>query len=83
MLVSPESGKAMAVTAKRCTSEQRERQLAGQIDEDVAYYERRGGVQALFVLVCDPEGLLVEPRELERGWSKPAASPDVRCVIAV
>jgi hypothetical protein len=82
LLVSAESGRLLAVPAKRATTEVRERQLQEQLQEDRAYYERQPHCWALVGLVYDPEGLLCDPRALETAWSASDGKLERRCVIA-
>src|SRR5262249_55790963 len=80
LLVSAESGRALAVTAKRVTPGRDERRLAEELQEDAGYYERRPACRALVALLYDPEGLLPEAGRLETVWSRPAGELEVRCV---
>jgi hypothetical protein len=82
LVVLPNTGKVIAVAAKRASTAQRDAQLAGQLAEDVAYYERRPDCRALVVLVHDPEMLLREPRVLEAAWSRTQGEPEVHTVVA-
>jgi len=83
VLVSPESGQATAVAIKRATPALGDHQLVAELEEDAAYYRRRNGIRALFVLIYDPEGRLHEPAELERAWSRSEGGPEVHCIIGV
>jgi hypothetical protein len=71
-----------AVTAKHVTPELGERQLAEQIEEDVAYYQGRGNCQCLVSFVYDPGQRLYEPRRLETAWRRDEADLEVRGLIA-
>jgi hypothetical protein len=75
------AAEGMAVTVKPVAALGDEQRLAGQLAEDVAYYERRGGVRALVCLVYDPEQRVVEPGrfEAERQWDEGLV---VRCLVA-
>jgi hypothetical protein len=77
-----DSGPALMLTAKRITPALTERALAGQLEEDVAYYERHGADGILVVYLYDPEGLLPEPAGLEARWSRQHGDLEVRCVLA-
>lgn len=72
----------IALTAKYVTTTLSDRQLARQLQEDVAYYERRSGSRALVGFLFDPEAFLRDPRLFETEWSKPQDNLDLRCVIA-
>jgi hypothetical protein len=73
----------LAITVKRTSLNVREQQLAEQWPIDVAYYVRDERVKTLIGFVYDPEGLLIQPRELEAMWSKQQDELALRCVIAV
>ncbi len=81
LVVSANSGRVIAVPAKRATPAIRERQLAEQLREDAAYYERQPNCWAVVSFVYDPEGLLHEPRLLETAWSQAPGDRTIRCVI--
>jgi hypothetical protein len=74
---------AVAITLKRASLNVREKQLAEQWPEDFGYYERDGKVKTLIGFVYDPEGLLIQPRELEVMWSKQQDEFALRCVISL
>jgi hypothetical protein len=70
-----------AVTAKRITTPESEAILVGQLTEDAAYYERRGGVRALVCLAHDPEQRALDPVRLEAACLRDEGLA-VRCVVA-
>ncbi len=70
-----------AVTGKRVTRAEDEGDLARQLAEDAAYYERRGGVKRLVALVYDPEQQLPEPARFESACRCDEGLM-VRCVVA-
>jgi hypothetical protein len=70
-----------AVLAKRVTGPDCEAELAGQLAEDAAYYERRGGVRALVCLAYDPEQRALDPGRLEAACLRDEGLA-VRCVVA-
>jgi len=82
LLVSANTGRTIALTAKRATPERREPQLTKQLQEDAAYYARRPECRTLVGLVYDSEQLMREPHRLETAWSGPQGELNVRCVIA-
>jgi hypothetical protein len=69
------------VTAKRVSTAADEPGLAAQVAEDAGYYERRGGVQRLVVLIHDPERHLPEPARFESACRRDDDLM-VRCVVA-
>ncbi len=72
----------VSITAKYAGRGFDERQLARELLEDVAYYQRRAGCTTVVCFVYDPEGFLAEPGRLEAVWSRPHDNLRVRCVIA-
>jgi hypothetical protein len=70
-----------AVTVKCVRGSGCEPALAEQLREDVAYYERRGGVRRLACLVYDPEQRVVEPARFE-AMCQQDEGLQVRCVVA-
>lgn len=74
------SGIVLAV--KRATPEVGAGELREQLGEDLAYYQAQGGCRLFVAFVYDPEGLLVNPPELEREWAGLADGLQVRVVIA-
>jgi hypothetical protein len=70
-----------AVLVKRVAALGEEERLAGQLAEDVAYYERRGGVRRLVCLVYDPEQRIVEPGQFEAERQRDEGLV-VRCVVS-
>ncbi len=81
-LPSADSWPVLMLTAKRITPALTERALAGQLEEDVAYYERHGTDGILVVYLYDPEGLLPEPAGLEAMGSRHHGDLEVRCIVA-
>ena len=75
-------GQAITLTAKLVLPGFGERQLAEQLHEDVAYYQRRPECRTLVCLVFYPERLLTDRGQLEAAWSRPRDERDVLCVIA-
>ncbi|HEV2949717.1 MAG TPA: DUF2321 domain-containing protein [Gemmataceae bacterium] len=72
----------IALTIKRASSRNHEKQLGEQLQEDVSYYERESSCQVLVGFIHDPERFLHEPDTLEAMWSKPQERLELRCVIA-
>ena len=81
-LPAADSGPALMLTAKRITPALTERALTGQLEEDVAHYERHGADGILVVYLYDPEGLLPEAAGLEAMWSRHHGDLEVRCILA-
>jgi hypothetical protein len=72
----------IALTCKKATSAQGERQLGEQLQEDVAYYRKQPACRTLVCLVYDPEAVLFNPRQIETVWASCAEEMSVRPVIA-
>jgi hypothetical protein len=72
----------IAITAKLTTSGVSEQQLAAELEEDVAYYERAGERACLLCLVYDPGQMLPRPEQIEAAWRQTCGEMEVRCVVA-
>jgi hypothetical protein len=71
----------IAVAAKLATPGVGERQLAHELEEDVAHYEGQPDCERLIVLICDLEQVLHNPRQIEAVWSRAAGGFDVQCIV--
>lgn len=71
----------IALTVKRARATCGEKELSQQLAEDCDYYGATPRIRTLVCLVYDPDGILLEPGQLEVMWSKPQEDLDVRCVV--
>jgi hypothetical protein len=70
----------IVVMAKFVRTDQRESQLAAQLQEDAAYYRAAGTCRTLVAYLHDPEGLLREPQALAAAFTSAEGDFEVRCV---
>lgn len=75
-------GRGVALTCKHITPQLREPQLAEQLHEDVAYYEKRGKCAGLVCLGYDPLRLIPDPARAEMACSRMADQFDLRLILA-
>jgi hypothetical protein len=72
----------IALTVKWAQANLSTAQLVGQFQEDAAYYRKQENCATLVGFICDPEGVLGEPRLVETACSSVDEALDVRCVVA-
>ncbi len=82
LIVSPHTGRAIALTAKRAGPDLGEAALDVQWREDVAYYEARPDCRVLVGLVLDLENRVRDAAALETAWSRSPGDLELHGVVA-
>ena len=73
---------SVAVIVKFVGPATQKRQLALEIEQDVAYYQRHRGVDRIVVLCYDPEQRLHDRRQLESVLNGADDAIEIRCIVA-